>query len=406
MPGSLPQGSGPRPSADEAGSGNVFTLRGRLLVEGALAPGAAIVDGDAGTIAEVRLGGRGALGELPAPVIDAEVVSPGLVDLQVNGGFGYEVGGDPQALRSLAARLPAAGVTTFLPTVISGTAAAYRAAAGALAAAQGAGPGGGARMPGLHLEGPLLATARAGAHDRTAIAGAQVTLDDALEPLLAAGAVRVVTVAPERPGALGLIRRLRDAGITVALGHTDATFDQALAGIEAGATLVTHLYNAMRGFHHRDPGMVGAALVDDRVTVALIADGVHAHGAAMNLALRAKGARAIALVSDAVAAAGCPPGAYFLSGTRVFSDGHAARLADGTLAGSASTLDAGVRMMVSQGGARLEEALTMASEVPARLIGAPANNIAPGLPADLVLWDNDLQVQATYVGGSRVYPSS
>jgi len=138
----------------------------------------------------------------------------------------------------------------------------------------------------------------------------------------------------------------------------------------------------------------------------LIADGVHAHGAALNLALRAKGARRIALVSDAVAAAGCPPGAYSLSGMRVFSDGHAARLDDGTLAGSASTLDAGVRVMVSQGGAHLEDALTMASEVPARLIGAPAGRIAPGLPADLVLWDSDLQVQATYVGGVRVYPSS
>jgi N-acetylglucosamine-6-phosphate deacetylase len=385
-----------------ATSGKSFSVRGRMLVGGELVPGAVVVDEATGTIAEVRAGGAQALGDLPAPILDADVVSPGLVDLQVNGGFGFEVGGDPEALRALAARLPGAGVTTFLPAIVSTGADSYRAAAAALAAARAAPPTG-ARMPGLHLEGPMLAVGRAGAHDRRAIAAAQATLDDALEPLLATGAVRVMTVAPERPGALGLIRRLREAGVTVALGHTDATFEQMIAGIEAGAQMVTHLYSAMRGFHHRDPGAVGAALVDDRVVAALIADGVHAHGAALALALRAKGANRLALVSDAVPAAGGPPGAYQLAGMRVFSDGQAARLDDGTLAGSASTLDRGVRVMVSQGGATLGEALTMATAVPARLLGATDSfgRIAPGLAADLVLWDSAMQVEATFIGGRR-----
>ena len=176
-------------------------------------------------------------------------------------------------------------------------------------------------MPGLHLEGPLLSPARAGAHDRAAIAAGDATLDDVLDELLAARPVRLMTLAPERPGALALIRRLQRAGVVVSLGHTDATFDQIVAGIDAGARLVTHLYNTMSPLHHRAPGAVGAALTDDRVTVGLIADGVHAHAAALNLALRAKGRERIALVTDAVAAAGRRPGRYALGGAPIVSDG-------------------------------------------------------------------------------------
>src|SRR5215468_8935195 len=162
--------------------GAVGAVTGRLLVDGNLVRGAVVVAG--GRIVDVRIGSDREVGPLPAPRLDAELVSPGLVDLQVNGGFGLEVGGDAEALRALAARLPATGVTTFLPTLVSAGPETYHAAAAALAAAR-APPG--ARMPGLHLEGPLLAEARAGAHDRAAIAAAQATLDDALPSLLAAG---------------------------------------------------------------------------------------------------------------------------------------------------------------------------------------------------------------------------
>jgi N-acetylglucosamine-6-phosphate deacetylase len=328
-------------------------------------------------------------------------VSPGLIDLQVNGGFGVEVGGDAAALRALAARLPSTGVTTFLPTAVSSGAAEYRALAGAFASARGA-PG--ARMPGLHLEGPLLAPGRAGAHRPSEIAGAGATLDDVLDELVAAGAVRLLTLAPERPGALALIRRLRDAGVTVSIGHTDASFEQAVAGIDAGATLVTHHLNAMTPLRHRAPGAVGAALADDRVTIMLIADGVHVHPAALNIALRSKGPDRVALVTDAMAAAAAPAGRYALAGVEVISDGQTARLTDGTLAGSTLTLDRAVRMMAGLAGARLEDALAMASAVPAAAIGlADVGRIAVGQVADLALWSAGMEVVATIVGGEVAY---
>jgi len=377
---------------------NRFTVAGRLLLDGALVPGVLVVDG--GRIVEVRAN-AGTTAADDVLRLDADIVSPGLVDLQVNGAFGLEVGGDAAALRALAARLPETGVTTFLPAVVSSGAAAYRAAAAALAAARGA-PG--ARMPGLHLEGPLLSPARAGAHDAGPIAAADATLDAVLDELVAAGAVRIVTLAPERPGALARIARLRAAGVIVSLGHTDATFDQMIAGVDAGATLVTHLYSAMSPFHHRAPGAVGAALADDRLAVTLIADGIHTHPAALTIALRAKGAAGVVLVTDAIAAAGAPPGRYQLAGIPVISDGASARLADGTLAGSTLTMDRAVRAMVSLSGARLEDALAMASSVPASIIGLrDTGRIAVGAIADLTLWSSTMEVAATLVGGDVVY---
>ena len=384
---------------ESPGGHNRYTITGRLLVDGRLQPGALIVDGD--RIAEVRTGD--ARGDLPPTRFAAEVVSPGLVDLQVNGGFGMEVGADAEALRGLAARLPSTGVTAFLPTVISGGAASYWAAADAWEAAREA-PG--ARLPGLHLEGPLLAPGRAGAHAAAPIAAADATLEGVLDDLLSAGAVRLMTLAPERPGALDRIGTLRAAGVVVSLGHSDATFEQAIAGIDAGATLATHLFNAMSPFRHRAPGLVGAALVQDRIAVGLIADGVHTHPGALQLALRAKGADSIALVTDAIAAAGMPPGRYALAGIPVISDGDSARLADaaGTLAGSTLTMDRAVRTMVALGGARVEEALTMASTVPARLLGlTDAGRLLAGQRADLALWSADLSVTTTIVAGAPAF---
>lgn len=375
----------------------VRNVRGRLLVEGRLVDGTVAIAGD--RIAEVRLGSSARSGE--AAELEAAIVSPGLVDLQVNGAFGLEVGGDAEALRGLAARLPATGVTAFLPALVSSTPDHYRDVAGAFEAARGAA---GARMLGLHLEGPLLSAHRVGAHARAAILAADATLDEVLPELVGRGLVRVVTLAPERPGALARVARLVASGVAVSLGHTDASFDQMVAGATAGATLCTHLYNAMSPFHHRAPGAVGAALTDDRLTVTVIADGIHADPAALNLALRAKGPQGIALVTDAIAAAGAPPGRYQLGGIPVVSDGGSARLEDGTLAGSTLTMDRAVRAMVSLGGARVEDALAMASAVPAARIGAPdLGTIAAGQRADLALWDANMEVAATIVAGQVVF---
>jgi N-acetylglucosamine-6-phosphate deacetylase len=388
--------SGPRDNRKGAPA-DVFSVRGRLVLDGRITQGVVIVAG--GRIAEVRTGDLAS--NIPTPVRNAHYVSPGLIDLQINGAFGHEVGGDATALAALAAALPATGVTSFLPTLVSGSAAAYRAG---LAAMRAAAEAPGARRLGLHLEGPLLSPARVGAHDPAAVASGAATLEGVLDELIAADALRIVTIAPERPGALALIRRMRDAGVVASLGHTDATFAELVAGVDAGASFVTHLYNTMRPFQHREPGSVGAALTDDRLTVGLIADAVHAHPAALNLALRAKGWEHVALVTDAVSATGRPPGTYALGGAPIVSDGAAARRLDGTLAGSTLTLDRAVRIMIEHGGAHVEAALSMATQVPAQLLDRDdVGRLAVGCAADLALWSSSMEVEATYVGGRLAF---
>jgi N-acetylglucosamine-6-phosphate deacetylase len=370
-----------------------YAVRGKLLLDGALTPGAVVVEG--GRIGAVLRAPRD--GDLPPAVIETGIVAPGLIDLQLNGAFGAEVGADPEAIRHLAARLPETGVTAFLPTRITAPPDHYQHVFEAFERARDAA---GARPLGLHLEGPFLSPARPGAHRRDLIEAA----DPALLDLFLAGPVRLVTLAPERPGALARIRRLRGRGIVVSLGHTDATLEEFAAGVEAGATMATHLYNAMSPFAHRAPGAVGAALVDDRVTVGLIADGVHSHPAAVRLALRAKGPQGVALVTDAMAATGMPPGEYALGGRRVAVDATSARLPDGTLAGAVLTLDRAVRNLVRWGAASPAAALRMAGEVPARLLGLDnAGRLELGRDADLALFDDELRVQSTIVGGETVY---
>jgi N-acetylglucosamine-6-phosphate deacetylase len=194
--------------------------------------------------------------------------------------------------------------------------------------------------------------------------------------------------------------------VAVSLGHTDATAGELTAGVDAGATMVTHLFNAMSPFNHRAPGAVGAALVDDRVVAGLIADGIHADPLALRLALAAKGAGGLALVTDATAAAGLGPGRFQLGGTDLVSDGRAARLASApaTLAGSALTLDQAIRNFVAYTGAAIEDALAMATSVPAWLLGlGDRGRLAPGACADLVLWSDTLEVEATFFGVDGAY---
>ena len=371
-----------------------FAVAGRIVLGGRLIPGAVVVRD--GRIDAVLRSPR--VGSLPDTVIEAAIVSPGLIDLQVNGGFGEEVDHDPAGIRRLAARLPEAGVTAFLPTVISAPSAAYGAVFRAFFEAKGA-PG--ARPIGLHLEGPYLSPERAGAHPLAAITGADPHL---LDELLQGEGLRLMTLAPERDGGLGRIRRLRERGVLVALGHTDASREAFAGGVDAGATMATHLFNAMSPFAHRAPGSVGAALVDDRVTAGLIADGVHAHPASIELALRAKGPERIALVSDLMAAGGMQPGRYALGGRPVVVDATSARLDDGTLAGAILTLDGAVRNVDRWTGVGAAAALRMASEVPASVLGLQrVGRIAVGFDADLALFDADLRVEATVVAGQFVY---
>jgi len=373
----------------------MFAVVGRLALADHLEEGAVVVDG--GRIIEVVRSPRE--GNLPTRVLRAEIVAPGLIDLQVNGGFGVEVGRDPSAIAVLAHRLPQTGVTGFLPTLISSPADAYPRLFAEVAAASG-GPG--AAPLGLHLEGPFLAPARKGAHPLAAIEAADDRLFDGV---LAEEAVRLATLAPERAGALGRIRRLRQRGVVVSLGHTEATAEAFAAGVDAGGEMATHLYNAMSPLGHRAPGAVGAALADERVTVGLIADGVHVHPVALRLAWLAKGPERIALVSDMMAAAGMPPGEYRLGPQAVLVDQTSARLGDGTLAGSILTLDRAVRNVVRWLDLPVAVALRMATETPARLLGlADRGRLVAGARADLALFDADLAVTATVIGGSLSEP--
>jgi N-acetylglucosamine-6-phosphate deacetylase len=377
-----------------------FAVRGQLAIGGALAAGAVVVED--GHIVEVLRSPR--TGALPSQIIDTAVVAPGLIDLQVNGGFGVEVGPDPGALSTLARRLPESGVTAYLPTLISSPATAYRAAFAAFEAFLAASDTRGAQALGLHLEGPFLSPKRKGAHPLSAIEQADGRLFD---ELLDYDGLRLMTLAPERPGGLERIRRLRQRGIQVSLGHTDATLEEFAAGVDAGAEMATHLYNAMSPFEHRAPGSIGGALTDDRVTVGLIADGIHSHPASLRLAVRAKGMERIALVTDMMAAAGMPAGRYTLGGQTVLVEAQAARLEDGTLAGAVLLLDQAIRNLVRSASVTPAAAIRMATEVPGQLLGlTDRGRIIAGGIADLVLFDENLEVAETIVSGHRVYQRS
>jgi len=371
-----------------------FSIRGRLLIGGGLVDGAVVIESGRITAIE-RLPAEE---NLPHPVVDAAIVSPGFIDLQVNGGFGVEVGSDPDALGRLAAALPSTGVTGFLPTIVSSPPEFYPLVFEAFDEARGS-PG--AQMLGLHLEGPFLSPQRIGAHRRELVEGAQPQL---IEQFLDCPDARIVTLAPERAGALEWIGRFREKGIMVSLGHTNATSAEFTRGVDAGATMATHLYNAMSPFEHRAPNAVGAALADDRVTCGLIVDGIHSDPLSVELAIRAKGVELICLVTDMMSAAGMPHGKHTLFGKDVVVDGASARLADGTLAGSVITMDATVRNTARWGGVTTAQSLSMATEVPARLLGLNhVGRLAVGVSADVALLTERLEVVATYVRGERVY---
>jgi len=337
----------------------------------------------------------------PDVVLPSGVLVPGLVDMQVNGCFGVDfVAADPAGWAEVSARLPETGVTSFVPTFI--TAPVPDLVAGLRRTAALPADLGGARVLGVHVEGPFLSAARHGAHDPALL---RDPTPEAVEALIEAapGLLRMHTLAPERPGALAAIRRLVDAGVLVSVGHSDATAEQTEAAADAGARLVTHLFNAMRPLHHREPGVVGQGLTDPRLTCGLIADLHHVAAPICRLAFAAAPGR-IVLVTDAVAAAGMPPGTYDLGGQQVSVDPLGLpRRADGTIAGSGLRLDAAIANVVAAG-VDLRSAVDAASRLPADILGRPdLGRIEAGATADLVWLGDDLSARATWLAGRLAF---
>ena len=321
---------------------------------------------------------------------------PGFIELQVNGAMGCDLTADPSSLWEVGAALAAYGVTSFLPTIVTSPPSTAEAALAVLAEGPPAAYRG-ARPLGLHLEGPFISPRRHGAHD-----SALLRAPEATRWSREAG-VTMVTLAPELPGGLDLVRALTEAGVIVSAGHTNASAAEARAGVDAGIRYATHLWNAMPPLGHREPGAVGALLTDDRVTLGLIADGHHLAPETMRLTWRAAGPGRISLVSDAMAGLGLPPGHHVLAGvTALVSDGTA-RTEEGILAGSIIGLDAAVRMFVAAVGCSPDDAIDAVTAVPARLLGLPRPSLDVGAPADLVLLDEGLGVAATIIGGGVAY---
>ena len=321
-----------------------------------------------------------------------ELLAPGFIDLQVNGFGGRDAAEGREAVSAISSALPSTGVTAFLPTLISSPVAEGAEFAGAVAIAEELG----ARVLGAHIEGPFINPSFRGAHDRRLLA---TPTADAVE-VIARAKPRLVTLAPELPGALDAIKRLRRAGALVSAGHTGADYEQGLRAIEAGVRFGTHIFNAMPPVHHRRPGIALALMLDRRVTLGLIADGEHVHPAVIRELVMVKGATRIAMTTDQTAAAGVPAGRFQLSGRSIVSDGMVVRLDDGTLAGSAATMDELVRKAASIPGSSLDRAVSMASTVPARALGEKLLGvIKPGGCADLVVLDRDARVRLTMVGG-------
>lgn len=372
-----------------------FAVRGRMLLGTHLERGALIVE--QGMIAEIR---RGIMrdGDLPGRVIDAEIVAPGMIDLQVNGAIGREVGPTPGDIEAISRWLTSTGVTAWLPTVVTADASFYPKV---FRAWDSIDLHAGAVPLGLHLEGPFLSPKRKGAHQLRYIEAAS---DDLFDSWLDEPSIKLITLAPERAGGLQRIRTLVERGIITSVGHTDATYDELIAGLDAGATKSTHLFNAMSVMHHRQPGAMIATMVDDRVTAGLIPDGVHSHPATVRLALKAKGIDRIVIVSDMMSACGFGPGTYGIGGQEVTVDETSARLADGTLAGSILTMDQAMRNLVDWTEVTIPQALHMATAVPANVLGDPTRGrLVAGARADLSLWDGDLEVTGTFVQGREVY---
>ena len=332
------------------------------------------------------------------------LVLPGLIDTHVHGTHGDDVmlhGAD--GIRRISARFPQYGTTAWLPSTISARHPELLEAVRWCVEAQKR-PVDGAEIVGIHVEGPYINPKRKGAQPAEGVR--DPNFDEVRELLAAAeGRIRVVTLAPELPGGLELIRLLVQESIIASLGHSDATYEQALEGIAAGATHATHLFNAMPPIHHRDPGLITACLNEPQVLAEVIPDGVHLSPHIVRLAIRAKGCDRVALITDAFSATGLPEGTHTLGPHRVTVQGALCTLENGTIAGSILTMNLAIRNAIEFAGVSLVEAVRMSSLIPAQVAGCAdrKGSLEAGKDADVTLLDPEFACRATWVRGQRVF---
>jgi N-acetylglucosamine-6-phosphate deacetylase len=360
-------------------------LTGRIVTPAGIVDGALRIEG--GRIAAIE----------PGPIETEQWIVPGFVDIHTHGGGGHTfTTGDPHAARSAAGFHREHGTTTLLASLVSAPFELMRDATVAYRPLVEEGV-----LAGIHFEGPYLAEKRCGAQNPAYLR------DPSSEEIgevvkLGEGAVRMMTIAPEREGALDAIGQLVRLGVVAAIGHTDASYEQTLAGVAAGATVATHLFNGMRPVHHREPGPVVGMLASESVAVELIADGVHLHDGTLAFAARTAGIDRTVLITDAMSAAGMADGEYELGGLAVVVSDRVARLArDGSIAGSTLTMDAALRRAVGAG-LTLPEAVRAASTNPARILGLSdeLGTLEVGKRADVLTLSRALDVTFVHIGHS------
>lgn len=379
-----------------------FTLRGTRLVDATmdLTRGEITVDGK-------HIAAVGQESKAPGKILDVEesIVLPGFIDVHTHGGGGFELHTtDADSIRAYARWAASTGVTSFLAGVV-GTPGALPLPQLRAAVEATERPGEGAEMLGIHLEGPYINVKRRGAHPPAWLR--QPDPEETEQILqLTRGHLRLITIAPELPEAHALMRRMIEAGVTVSIGHTDATYEQTEEAIALGATHVTHCFNAMRPLLHRAPGPIAAIAKAKNIQGELIADGVHVHPAVMRLLVKMLGPQRIVVITDALAAAGLQAGATFeFAGQTAQVICGAAHLSDGTLTGSVLTMQQALCNMLEMTEITLSDAAAMLSRNPARAahVDDHKGRLEAGYDADLLIFDSSLNLQATICRGQLAF---
>lgn len=369
---------------------------GRVILKDRIVDKAVVIDKD--RIADITDTVPGLVKEIDARGM---YVSPGFIEIHMHGRNGYDaMDSSYEAINGISKALIGSGVTGFLATTMTMPEDDIKKAV--MTVGESMGRVQGARLMGLHMEGPFISKEHKGAQPEEYIQKPSMEeylkLCDGFQNI-----VKLATVAPEIEGATEFIRQLADMGTVVSMGHTNATYEEAMRGIEAGIKSSTHTYNGMRGLHHREPGALGAVF-DSDIFAEMICDGVHVHFAVLRALLKIKGVERSILITDSMRAAGMDDGVYDLGGQQVFVKDGQARLKDGTIAGSTLTLDRAVYNAVKHLGVTIPEAVRMASYNPAVLLGIDdMGEIKKGNLADIILFDENIKIKGMYISGERIF---